>query len=193
METAKRILCVGDSNTWGWDPRSYTGSRYGPDIRWTDRLSREEWRVLNDGQNGRAVPREREFPGIEDALRRYAPLDAVAVMLGSNDLLEGRSPAETAGRMEEFLLFLRERLEDAALLLIAPPPFRPGEWGADDALIRESEALAREYRALAERLGLPFADAGEWGAELCFDGVHFSPEGHAAFARGLAKRLEELF
>lgn len=38
-------------------------------------------------------------------------------------------------------------------------------------------------------LGVAFADAGEWGVALTFDGVHFSPEGHAAFAEGLGRTL----
>lgn len=192
MDRIERILCIGDSNTWGYDPRSYLGSRYGPAERWTDRLAREDRQILNAGENGRAVPRRREFPGTEALLRRYAPLDAVAVMLWANDLLQGSTAAETAGRMEEFLVFLRTRPEGTVLLLVAPPPFRLGAWVPDAGLIRASETLAREYRALAERIALPFADAGEWGVDLAFDGVHFTPEGHAAFAAGLAKRLDEL-
>lgn len=49
--------------------------------------------------------------------------------------------------------------------------------------------MAEEYRALADELGVAFADAGEWGVALIFDGVHFSPEGHAAFAEGLGRTL----
>ena len=29
-----------------------------------------------------------------------------------------------------------------------------------------------------------------WGVALTFDGVHFLPEGHAAFARGVGDALE---
>ena len=28
-----KVLCFGDSNTWGYDPRSPLGGRYGPDSR----------------------------------------------------------------------------------------------------------------------------------------------------------------
>ena len=34
----KRILCLGDSNTYGYDPRSYVGGRYPETVRWTGRL-----------------------------------------------------------------------------------------------------------------------------------------------------------
>ena len=43
--------------------------------------------------------------------------------------------------------------------------------------------------ALAGALGIPFADAGAWEVELAFDGVHFTPRGHQAFARGMDRAL----
>ena len=66
-----------------------------------------------------------------------------------------------------------------------------GEWVQGKALIEESEKLRQRYRALAEKRGCFFADAGDWDVELLFDGVHFSPAGHAAFARGLSEALRE--
>ena len=59
-------------------------------------------------------------------------------------------------------------------------------------LIDESERLGGLYRSLAGKLGIAFADAGDWDVALTFDGVHFSPEGHAAFAKGLAQALETI-
>ena len=57
-------------------------------------------------------------------------------------------------------------------------------------VIREDSPLSRQYEALAERLGVRFADAGEWDINLAYDGVHFTEEGHARFADGLASCLE---
>ena len=45
------------------------------------------------------------------------------------------------------------------------------------------------YRRLAERLGVRFADAGAWGVALAYDGVHFTSQGHRAFAAGLCGAL----
>ena len=33
-----RILCFGDSNTYGYHPRGFFGDRYGPEDRWVDLL-----------------------------------------------------------------------------------------------------------------------------------------------------------
>ena len=43
---------------------------------------------------------------------------------------------------------------------------------------------------LAERLGIRFADAGKWDISLAYDGVHFTEQGHKAFAAGLLEELK---
>ena len=173
-----RILCIGASNTYGHDPRSYIGSRYPEDVRWTGRLGGRD--VLNCGLNGMAVPRE-AAPYTD--LIRENDSDLVIVMLGTNDLLEGRGAEETGRRMEAFLEAVGEHAK--AILLIAPPRPKTGEWVQSEGLIKESEKLGELYRELADRLGCRFADAGEWDIDMTYDGVHFSPAGHGEFARKL--------
>ena len=34
-----RIICFGDSNTWGYDPRSYIGEQYPRNVRWQGRFA----------------------------------------------------------------------------------------------------------------------------------------------------------
>ena len=51
------IICFGDSNTYGYDPRGYFGGRYNADSRWVDILATEiGWTISNMGQNGREIP-----------------------------------------------------------------------------------------------------------------------------------------
>lgn len=190
-----RILCLGDSNTYGYDPRSWMGDRYPADIRWTDRLAAATgWEVLNAGQNGREIPhRAAELAQADRLLASAGPLDLLAVMLGSNDLLQNPrfTAGDTAGRMEAFLGHLLEGCAPPPLLLIAPPPMRPGIWVTEERLLTESSILADAYGALARRLGIRFADAGPWGVDLLFDGVHFSEAGHRTFAARMRKVLEQ--
>ena len=185
----RRILCIGDSNTWGFDPRSYGGGRYAPDVRWAGRLP--GWEAVNDGVNGRTIPASREYPDTERKLRSER-FDAAAVMLGTNDLLQGASAGSAGAAMDGFLRFLESACGEARLLLIAPPSLRYGDWVTDARQIEESEKLAGVYEALAQRHGVTFADAGAWGVELSFDGVHFTREGHAAFAEGLSQVLDQI-
>lgn len=190
----KKLLCFGDSNTYGYDPRSYIGERYPADVRWTGLLG-SSYMVLNAGQNGRGIPRRAaETSAVRDLLEQERP-DVSLVMLGTNDLLQtpGITAADTAERMERFLRPLLDVPCGSRFLLIAPPPMVPGAWVTELRLTEQSALLGECYRALAQRLGISFADAGAWGVELLFDGVHFSPAGHRAFAAGVAGALAELF
>ena len=186
------MICFGDSNTFGFDPRGYLGARYGADVRWTGLVHRAGWEVANCGQNGLSIPREGQLPAVADMLRRAGSADVVTVMLGSNDLLCGASAGDCSARMEPLLRCVAESLPDAITLLISPPPMRPGDWVQSDGLIAESVRLAAAYCALALRLGTPFANSGDWACELAFDGVHLTPKGHAAFAAGLINVLQAL-
>ena len=174
------VICFGDSNTYGYDPRGYFGGRYDADSRWVDILAAKTgWTIRNLGQNGREIPASAPpFP---------ADTDLLIVMLGTNDLLQGKGPEQAAGRLERFLSGIS--LERSKLLLVAPPPMVLGEWVPSQQLIDDSRAFAGLCQALAERLGIRFADAGKWDIPLAYDGVHFTEQGHRAFAAGL---LEEL-
>ena len=175
-----KVICFGDSNTYGYDPRSYFGGRYDADSRWVDILAAETgWTVRNMGQNGREIPPSApDFP---------TDTDLLIIMLGTNDLLQGRSPEQAAERLERFLAGIT--LDRSRILLIAPPPVTLGEWVPSPQLIDDSHAFARLCQALAEQMGIRFADAGKWDISLTYDGVHFTEQGHKAFAAGL---LEEL-
>ena len=102
-------------------------------------------------------------------------------------LLQGRSPEQAAERLERFLAGIT--LDRSRILLIAPPPVTLGEWVPSPQLIDDSHTFAKCCQTLAEQLGIRFADAGKWDIPLAYDGVHFTEQGHRAFAAGL---LEEL-
>ena len=77
----RRILCYGDSNTYGYDPRSYLGGRYPESVRWTSLLNTDDWETINEGMNGRCIPRsEDEIEAVIQALRRTGA-EVLVVML----------------------------------------------------------------------------------------------------------------
>ena len=174
-----KTICFGDSNTYGYDPRSYFGGRYDADSRWVDIVAAETgWTVYNMGQNGREIPSEApNFP---------ADTDLLIVMLGTNDLLQGRSPELAAERLERFLSDIS--LNRCKILLIAPVTL--GAWVPSAQLTDDSRTFARLCRSMAEQLGIRFADAGKWNISLAYDGVHFTEQGHKAFAAGLLEELK---
>ena len=160
---AKRIICIGDSNTYGYDPAAFGGARYPDGVRWTSRLQ----------------------------IRSRLPADGLCLMLGTNDLLCGASPAEAAERMRIFISDLL--VCGLPLLLVAPPLMQSGTWVESDALIRSSGQLAPLYRDLAALCGVSFCDASGWDIPVVFDGVHFSEQGHRRFAEQLEPVFAQTF
>ena len=176
-----KIICFGDSNTYGYDPRGFFGGRY--DHPWPEILAEKTgWEVKNDGQNGREIPAGKyPFP---------ADCDLLIIMLGTNDLLQLRSPEDTAERMERFLCQFSEE-ERGNLLLITPPPVKYGEWVTDDSLIEDIQALSSALEAMAQRLSIRFLNPAGWNLSLSHDGVHLTEEGHRTFAQGLIEYLHK--
>ena len=76
------------------------------------------WVLGNWGANGRELP--------DAAPDIPADTDLQIVMLGTNDLLQGRRPKATAERMERFLTSLE--LARGKIPLFALPSRSPGEW-----------------------------------------------------------------
>ena len=179
-----RLLCLGDSNTYGYDPRGFFGDRYPAECRWVDILAQQTgWEIRNEGQNGREIPsRPFQYQRAGELLTPNPP-DIFAIMLGTNDLLRGYSAVVACSRMEAFLRYIQPKC--GQILLIAPPPMKRGAWVTEENLIAESMKLAEAYQALSQRLGIAFVNAGQWNVELTFDGVHFTEAGHRAFAEGL--------
>ena len=186
--TYRKILCYGDSNTYGYDARSPFGDRFPDEYCWPYRLGRALDAVtVNAGMNGRCIPRSDYAIAVELAsVKRALPCDLIIVMLGSNDILSDvcSSAGEIAEKMKAFLYAFTRAAPDAAFLLIAPP-----EIAFSPEMRSCSVQLSLCYKALAREMGILFADAGEWALPLAWDGVHFTAEGHRIFAERTAALL----
>ena len=167
-----KILCFGDSNTYGYDPRSFLGDRYPAEDRWVDILAKKLGsEAVNAGMNGREIPRHPV---------KFDPADLLLIMLGTNDLLQGNSSEQVRDRMARFLEYLD--FDKSKILLITPPLLKLGAWVPDQALVEASKSLNYE--------GLGVRCVGPWELSLCFDGVHLTEEGHAQLAEHLYREIK---
>lgn len=207
----KRILCFGDSNTWGYNPA--TGSRYGADVRWTKVLGRllgDDYEIIEEGQNGRTIAMEDPAEGgyksglayLIPCLESQLPLDGIIIMLGSNDLknrfqFDGMS---IAGEMQRFLMemtaFLQYKGVKPRILLVSPPligdKIRTSPFGSSmgyERSIEISKELAPWYKNLAEIYQCDFLDAAMLVKPSDIDSLHLTKEGHQI----LAKAFSEFF
>lgn len=198
-ERKRTILCFGDSNTYGYDPRSLLGDRYPADMRWTGILSAAGFDVINAGMNGRTIPDSLPAIRLFDQVCRGLPEDGfLFLMLGSNDLLSQQKPSAevVAARMKAFLHSREAEKQIDRLgknfILAAPPAMGEGSWVDGPVMIQETMKLGAHYKKIAQELGLSFLDAGKLPLPLCADGVHLSEEGHKIFAEKLVSLLKEL-
>lgn len=201
-----KIICYGDSNTYGYNPHGAPSLRYPAECRWVDLVGNtlpESCKIFNAGQNGREIP-DNGWESAEGVAMQLAAAteagctdgvsgqkDLIIIMLGSNDvLLDGHSAEKTAMKMKRFLGTVKMEAPGRQILIIAPASFRNGYWVPDQQYIEESEKLPGLYAQLADEMDVQFADANEWGVSLTDDGVHFTEDGHKAFAEGLTKQLK---
>lgn len=175
-----KILCYGDSNTYGYDGTDPFGGRLPENARWPELLGRSlGCECLNCGMNGRRVPRyQRSIDADLRLLSRARPGDLIIVMLGTNDLLNGADPDDTAAQMQSFLQKLKCAKPDCPILVAAPPP--AAIEGEDFSL--PFSALAGAYFSMAQELDAAFVDTASWQIPTAGDGIHFSQRGHMLFA-----------
>jgi len=198
-EKAKRVVCYGDSNTWGYDPTSLWGDPYPDGVPWPSQLACHGFEAVNEGLNGRCVPDDPvSWQRTADMLEEDLPAGAIVVMLGTNDLLRGVQcglrAEDVAGRMRDFLESkpIRRLQREAPVILVAPPRMRRGALTDLPGLLEESRCLGAEYGRLARELGVGFCDASAWDLPMAYDGTHLTPQGHELLAQGLAKVLSAL-
>ena len=180
--TRPTVLCYGDSNTYGFDPRGFLGDRYEADARWCDLLSRKTgWQIINLGENGRTVPRSvRALEALDGMIRETAP-DLLIILLGTNDALQGQSPDVIAQGMEAMISHCKAQFPALSLLLLSPPPARLRDAAQPIA------ALLPLYQSIAQRQKIRFFPLPD--LPLAFDGIHLSEAGHRQLAEALCAYL----
>ena len=200
----KRILCIGDSNTWGYIPGS--GERYEKNVRWTGKLAQtlgENYEVIEEGMNGRTTAfTDKIEPGtaaldyLYPCLISQFPLDYIIVMLGTNDTKTryGVNTVEIGYGLGEVLLKIEEtcrrKSQTPEKIVIAPADLYPKkdwiEFTAESA--QKAGGLTEEYRSIAALHHAEFLSACEvLGAEcIGCDGIHFTEVGHQKLAEAVA-------
>ncbi len=199
----KRILCYGDSNTYGHDPRGMFGSRLPVQSRWTGILALScPWEILSMGLNGRTIPHcDTEYRLMDSVLTRSQPLDGIVIMLGTNDMQTMFRPTaeKITIRMEKFLIKLQKhpcfQSENPPWILLLAPPILDLSWW-EEKLAAKMSALSASvnqcFGQLAQHMGIYFADTAQWNIPTFYDGTHFSEEGHQIFAQRLRQVLDEI-
>ena len=204
----KTVLFYGDSNTWGFDPK--TRERYPFEERWTTICAEKlglGFQCVASGMNGRTTVFDDPLKacrngveGLDYALQTHKPIDIFVLMLGTNDLkyTDANGSAEGMERLLKNLTTANQRYplsspifpEDVRILLVSPVLLHTNitEVGSHDA-VKESEKIAGLYQALAEKYKTEFLDASAVTDPSTFDGVHLGRDGHRKLGLKIAEKL----
>lgn len=209
MSEKIKILCYGDSNTWGYIPGT-DHQRFSKEERWTGVLQRmlgEKFEIIEEGLNSRtliSVDKRKDKEGRSGAeylipcLDTHDPIDLVIIMLGTNELKTDyyRNPKEIGEIFEE--LFVKRIISRKSVcrntvpkLLIITPPLITKENPKFIGGKEKSEKLNDIYEDIAIRNECEFMGNEDW--EVGEDGVHLSRDGHRILASKLSMKIKEMY
>lgn len=204
----KRILCFGDSNTWGYVPSS-DAERYPASIRYPRVLQEKlgkDYEVIEEGLPGRTMISDdmKELVGNRNGSLEFGqavysslPLDYILIMLGSNDLkyLHKGCAKKCAEALEEHYL---KRIElklagkiknSPKIIIVVPPAITDVDHRYPEVDIIESKLMSKEYRPVAERHNCLFVDND--GLLTGSDAVHLTEKSHLLLADKIYKVIKD--
>jgi len=195
----KRILCYGDSNTWGSD---HQDTRYDDGAQWPNivqGLLGKSYKLVQEGLCARVAgnfdqdkPHYNGQSSYEVIFRSAGPVDVVIIALGTNDLK--MRYGRTVEQICDDLLWYQEKTHDLIdanngivpkFIYILPPNFvsKKGYYEAQDATRRELNKYIDDHATntiIVDDL------------EMSDDGVHFTTSAHKRMANLVVDKLEEV-
>jgi len=215
----KRILCYGDSNTWGYDPVNFderTGlpARYPEHVRWPGvmrDLLGPDYVVWEAGHNGRTtvfddplMPTRNGVSAFEMVLQTCDPVDCIIFALGTNDTKDMFSASSLViyHGMERLLnvckaVKAQSRSAHAKIILACPlKPVADGKgefwYGFSELSTEKGEQLRQRYELLAQQQGCAYIDLNNYADVSPADGVHLAPEGHESIGKAMADLVQKV-
>ncbi len=210
----KTILCYGDSLTYGTNP-AVVGARHAFEDRWPATLERglgpDKVRVIAEGLGGRTTAFD-DYSSLADRngvlilptiLDSHKPLDAVVIMLGTNDMksyISGSALAAAMG-MKRLVQIIRTFPYDVGMkvpdvVMVSPPHCVATEHADLAPMFRhgmtESQLLAEHYQRVADELGCAFFDASSVAAASSLDGVHLDAANTRAIGTALVPIVRDV-
>jgi len=205
-----RILCYGDSNTWGFRPEK-PFTRFPHNVRWTGvlrLLMGDGYEIIEEGLNGRTTVWDDPFGDhkngktyLPPCLESHSELDLVIIMLGTNDLKAhfNLTPADVAQGLKALYTIVKSSgagRQGAApdLLIVSPPPLGKLTLlaGAYGDAPEKSLNLAMQIELITRLFGCHFMDAGEIVTSSPIDGVHWEADQHECFALAVSEKIRAI-
>lgn len=210
-----KVLCYGDSNTWGFTPGS--GVRFEKDSRWPALMQKElgnRYEVVEDGIIGRTTiyddpvnPYRNGLTGLGYSLQTHCPIDLVVLCLGTNDL-QFTNLAGVIRGIKELLRTLKNAnaiftgstvlfRTEPKILLVAPPALHDDhdKMRPDTAMcgrVEDSRRFGEVFRQIAPAYGAAFVDAAEVAQASAVDCIHMDADSHRRLSALVAAEVRRI-
>lgn len=202
----KKVLCFGDSNTFGFIPES--GKRYDKNTRWSGILAKraaEKFEIIEAGCNNRTAFTDNPA-GFEQTGYKVLPtllnkdLDCVILAIGVNDLQIFYNPTleEIKTGMRRLVDIVREHCPNAEIILVSPARLTDNIFNGyframfDKMSIEKSQRLSEIYESIAKEKNCRFADWDKIVTVSPKDGLHLEPDAHKKIAEAMFESLLSL-
>ena len=202
----KKVLCFGDSNTFGFIPES--GKRYDKNTRWSGiltQLAAEKFEIIEAGCNNRTAFSDNPA-GFEQTGCKVLPtllnkdLDCVILAIGVNDLQFFYNPTleEIKNGMRRLVDIVREHCPNAEIILVSPARLTDNIFNGyframfDKISIEKSLHLSEIYESIAKEKNCRFADWDKIVTVSPKDGLHLEPDAHKKIAEAMFESLLSL-
>lgn len=208
----KRVLCYGDSNTWGYISGS-DHQRY-LDERWTRILKSmlgNDFEIIEEGLNSRTLFTIDDRPGkegrqgfsyLKPCLDSHDKIDIIILMLGTNELKDSfeNSPemiVEMIDKFIDYILNFKSQIDGSKLKLvlcgIPPVAKKTGaecEIGKYEKAIEKAEEVIRLCDKYFDNKDLIYVKNDDLSVGI--DRVHLTKEAHKKLAEKLYNVLVNL-
>ena len=202
----KKVLCFGDSNTFGFIPES--GKRYDKNTRWSGilaQLAAGRFEIIEAGCNNRTAFTDNPA-GFEQTGYKVLPtlltkdIDCVILAIGVNDLQIFYNPTleEIKNGMRRLVDIVREHCPNAEIILVSPARLTDNIFNGyframfDKMSIEKSLHLSEIYESIAKEKNCRFADWDKIVTVSPKDGLHLEPEAHKKIAEAMFECLLSL-
>lgn len=203
----KKILCFGDSNTYGY--RYTDRGRFDENTRWTALLAKKlfpyGFEVIESGLNGcTTVFDDKEEDGkngskiLPTVLKENDPLDYAIIMLGTNDCkTQFHASADMIADGVEIIISQIKCFDSNIKILLACPAYIDNavlthnfSRSFDEDSIPKSAALEKKLQYLAMQNDCLFLSAARFVKTNHTDGIHLDENSHAVLAEAFFQCLK---
>ena len=203
----KKILCYGDSNTFGFNP--FDSSRFDEKTRWTALLQENlgsDFEIIEEGacdrtgiadnDKGFLYSAQRHFP---KTITKTKNVDLLILAIGTNDLQfkYDLTVHQFENGLEKLIVTAKNNVR--RIILIPPVILHENvlegffKFQFDETSVSKSKKVGKIYKKLSNIYGLNYFDINDFVKPSNTDGLHYDSEGHKIISTKLSDYIKGIF